>query len=287
VLLIGTGLAAYFLGYLGPPGVGGRRGAAPADTVPSAKAALGAAIRPESIPPINRGVQSSRPKPRPIRPASRRPPAGFAGAEDDSTRQPAALVDTVAPPQPPAAADSATPRSASPSPTAREGETEREVAGYVPMAPAGSGQPAAERPTRPARAADESPEAADDPPPDARKLESAIRDGVDECYRTVRAKQLDQLARLYDPRTVADEEKLRRLTRILRTEPWQAVVGRRVDGARELGSRTAAAEFSFRLAWRDAYGGRLSSQPIFRAEFARDGEDWTMSSCRIVGSPKL
>jgi hypothetical protein len=114
-----------------------------------------------------------------------------------------------------------------------------------------------------------------------------MREGIEDCYRTLRSKDLERLARLYDPKTVADEEKLRRLSRILRTEPWQAVVGRRVDGVRELGSRNAAAEFSFRLTWRDSYGGRLSSQPIFRAEFTRDADDWALSSCRIVGSPKL
>jgi hypothetical protein len=92
---------------------------------------------------------------------------------------------------------------------------------------------------------------------------------------------------MYHPKTYADEDKLKRLTRILRTEPWKAGVGKRVDGAREMSARFAAAEFSFRLAWRDAHGGRLSSQPIFRAEFARDADGWTMSSCRIVGSPKL
>jgi hypothetical protein len=130
-------------------------------------------------------------------------------------------------------------------------------------------------------------DAADEPPLDRRERESAVRDGVEECYRAVRSKDLDRLARLYAPKSAADEDKLRRLTRILRTEPWQAVVGRRVDGVRELGARTAAAEFSFRLTWRDSYGGRLSSQPIFRAEFARDQDEWTLSSCRIVGSPKL
>lgn len=114
-----------------------------------------------------------------------------------------------------------------------------------------------------------------------------MRDGLEECYRAVRSKDVSRVARFYDPQTVADEDKLRRLIRILRTEPWEATVGRRVDGARELGPQAAAAEFSFRLAWRDSFGGRLSSQPIFRAEFSRDGDGWTMSSCRIVGSPKL
>ncbi len=122
---------------------------------------------------------------------------------------------------------------------------------------------------------------------DHRQLESSVRDGVSRCYDAVRSKNLERLASTYHPETAADEEKLKRLSRILRTVPWQAAVGKRVDGARELGSRTAAAEFSFRLTWRDALGGRLVSQPIFRAEFARSEEGWTLSSCRIVGSPKL
>jgi serine/threonine-protein kinase len=126
-----------------------------------------------------------------------------------------------------------------------------------------------------------------DRPVDQRELESNIRDGVNRCYDAVRSKNLERLASIYHPETVADEEKLKRLSRILRTVPWQAAVGRRVDGARELGSRTAAAEFSFRLTWRDALGGRLFSQPIFRAEFARSDEGWKLSSCRIVGTPKL
>ena len=114
-----------------------------------------------------------------------------------------------------------------------------------------------------------------------------MREGVGHCYDAVRSKKLDRLTDIYRPETVADEEKLRRLIRILRTEPWEAVVGKRVDGAREMGARAAAAEFSFRLTWRDALGGHRFSHPIFRAEFARDGDGWTMSSCRIVGSPKL
>ncbi len=110
---------------------------------------------------------------------------------------------------------------------------------------------------------------------------------MEECYDAVRSKNLERLAGMYHPRTYADEDKLRRLTRILRTEPWKATVGRRVDGPKEMGAAAAAAHFSFRLVWRDALGGRLSSQPIFRAEFARGTDGWTMSSCRIVGSPKL
>jgi hypothetical protein len=182
------------------------------------------------------------------------------------------------------------------SPPAEQSATrpQHDPEGYVPMAPAAGEQRAevaradpvqrtpAAAPT-PVRVAPPQP----DQPVDRRKLEGRVREGVEECYRIVRSKDLERLAKLYAPRTVADEEKLRRLTRILRTEPWQAVVGRRVDGVREVGSRGASAEFSFRLTWRDSYGGRLSSQPIFRAEFGWDGEDWAMSSCRIVGSPKL
>jgi hypothetical protein len=54
-----------------------------------------------------------------------------------------------------------------------------------------------------------------------------------------------------------------------------------VDGA------TATMEFAFRLTWKDAFGGRLSSRPVLRAEFVRTGGGWNMSSCRIIGSPRL
>jgi hypothetical protein len=163
--------------------------------------------------------------------------------------------------------------------------TPPDTSGYAPLAPASEDEePLAVAPPRRSQAvAPRNPPA----PVDVRRLESALRNGVESCYDAVRSKKLDRLAGMYRPRTYADEDKLRRLTRILRTEPWKATVGRRVDGPKEMGATAAAAQFSFRLVWRDALGGRLSSQPIFRAEFAHGADGWTMSSCRIVGSPKL
>jgi hypothetical protein len=46
-------------------------------------------------------------------------------------------------------------------------------------------------------------------------------------------------------------------------------------------------EFSFRLTWKDAFGGRLKSQPVFRTEFVRNADRWELSSCRIIGTPEL
>jgi hypothetical protein len=160
-----------------------------------------------------------------------------------------------------------------------------EPAGYVPLTPELVSGEAPEEVALATPSRQPRPKA--DPPLDRDELESRIRDGVEDCYGAVRAKDLDRLAEMYHPKSYADEDKLTRLLRILRTEPWKAVVGKRVDGARELGAKAAAAEFSFRLDWRDSRGGRLSSQPIFRAEFARHPDGWAMSSCRIVGSPKL
>jgi hypothetical protein len=60
-----------------------------------------------------------------------------------------------------------------------------------------------------------------------------------------------------------------------------------VDGARRIGLDAAMMEFSVRLTWKDAFGGRLASEPVFRAEFTRAAKGWEMSSCRIVGAPRL
>jgi hypothetical protein len=300
LLLLAAAGSVYVFGGL-PDGSRSSGEAVAADTIPGANAALEAAVRPESIPPINRGAQAVTAQRRPLRPAPKRVSAPAADAPSDSARlgataevsgrqnpgRPDTGSTSFLPNEPLALADSSDPGLAAPV------GPEREVAGYRPMAaadPPPRGEPAPAPPLRTAKSAparSPAPEKPDDRPVDRRKLESRIREGVEDCYRILRSKDVERLARLYDPKTEADQEKLQRLSRILRTEPWQAVVGRRVDGVRELGSRSAAGEFSFRLTWRDSYGGRLSSQPIFRAEFTRDADDWNLSSCRIVGSPKL
>jgi serine/threonine protein kinase/uncharacterized protein YjdB len=114
-----------------------------------------------------------------------------------------------------------------------------------------------------------------------------IRAGVDQCYGALRQKDWARLATMYNSASKSDQEKLKKLSRILWTREWDAVVGEREDGPQRVGAATAAMEFSFRLTWKDAFGGRLSSKPVFRAEFARNGSGWGMSSCRIVGSPRL
>jgi eukaryotic-like serine/threonine-protein kinase len=297
-LVLGAAGSVYVFGGLRDFRIDRDRGGPPADTIPRSTVALEAAVRPESIPPINRGSHPAAAKPQAVRSTPRRasPPVAARPTTDSETLGATAEVaesgpvggDDRAPVSPSAGRQHAFADTSRSSGTPSV-EAEREVAGYVPMAGAAA-EPSRESARPPANRAPvraPAPEKPDDPPLDRRKLESRIRDGVEDCYRVVRSKDLDRLARLYDPKTVADEDKLRRLSRILRTEPWQAVVGRRVDGVRELGSGSAAAEFSFRLTWRDSYGGRLSSQPIFRAEFTREGDDWALSSCRIVGSPKL
>jgi eukaryotic-like serine/threonine-protein kinase len=277
----------------------------------------------ESIAPINRGAAASAaPRLRRVRPRRTQPPAPASlsiAAHDpiragDTVTLTAVVIDSQGEPiggagvtwrssEPELAdVDSATGKVRGQTPgaaliVARSGaatatselvvlppvEVPPEPSGYVPLTPDLDREPVPEE----IALAPPAGRAVADPPLDRRQLESRMREGVEDCYGAVRAKDLDRLAKMYHPKTYADEDQLRRLARILRTEPWKAVVGKRVDGARELGARVAAAEFSFRLAWRDSHGGRLSSQPIFRAEFARGPDGWAMSSCRIVGSPKL
>ena len=117
--------------------------------------------------------------------------------------------------------------------------------------------------------------------------EARILAGVEQCYAAVQSKDVDRITELYKADTRDDQDKLKKLTRVLRTREWSAEVGGRADGLRQLGLETAAMEFSVQLSWKDAFGGHLSSQPVFRAEFNRRGDRWEMASCRIVGSPRL
>jgi hypothetical protein len=60
-----------------------------------------------------------------------------------------------------------------------------------------------------------------------------------------------------------------------------------VDSKPQIDATTASMEFNFLLSWKDAFGGRIRSRVVFRADYAARGTLWEMTGCRIVGSPKL
>jgi serine/threonine-protein kinase len=120
-----------------------------------------------------------------------------------------------------------------------------------------------------------------------RRREAWLLIAVEQCYEAVRSRDIPQLEKLYRAQSASDVDKLSRLKRILRTEEWSAVVGERINGERHLAGDSPAMEFTFQLVWKDAFGGRLTSRPVFRTVIARSGSNWEVSSCRIVGSPKL
>ncbi len=120
-----------------------------------------------------------------------------------------------------------------------------------------------------------------------RRREAWLLTAVEQCYEALRSRDIARLEELYRPASASDEDKLSRLKRILRTEEWGAVVGDRINGERHLAGDSPTMDFTFQLVWKDAFGGRLTSRPVFRTAIARSGSNWEISSCRIVGSPKL
>ncbi len=130
-------------------------------------------------------------------------------------------------------------------------------------------------------------EVAPAPSRDRQRIEAKVLAGVAQCYTALKSRDVARLAELYHPSTSKDHENLKKLSSILRTREWSAEIGPRVDGLRQIGPESAAMEFSFQLGWKDAFGGRLHSQVSFRATFSRAADRWELTSCRIVGSPKL
>jgi uncharacterized protein YjdB len=143
---------------------------------------------------------------------------------------------------------------------------------------------AAQRPNAEAASADPVPP---DPAAERQRLIEQVLAGVEQCYTALRGKDMVRVSELYRPATKSDGEKLGKLGRILQTREWDAEVGEREDGAQRLDAGSASMEFGFRLSWKDAFGGRLNSHPVFRAEFSRTGSTLGLASCRIVNSPKL
>ena len=148
------------------------------------------------------------------------------------------------------------------------------------------------RTSRAELAAEEARRSAPDAPPgdpaaERLRVIDQMGQGVDQCYNAVAQKDVSRLEDLYHPESKSDRDNLKKLSRILRTSEWAAQVGEREDGAQRIGSTTASMEFEFRLSWKDAFGGRLTSRPMFRVEFVKDGSTLNLSSCRIIGSPDL
>jgi hypothetical protein len=125
------------------------------------------------------------------------------------------------------------------------------------------------------------------PARDRQRIEATVLAGVAQCYGAIKSRDVNRLSALYHPSTAQDKEKLKKLSSILRTQEWSAEIGERMDGLHQISPESAAMEFSFQLSWKDAFGGRLHSQPTFRAEFGPTGGRWELTSCRIVGSPRL
>jgi uncharacterized protein YjdB len=122
---------------------------------------------------------------------------------------------------------------------------------------------------------------------DRQRLLDQIEGGVERCYDALDRKDVIRVEEMYQPATKSDREKLKKLTRILSTSEWDADVGPREDGLRRLEAARPTMEFEFVLNWTDAFGGHLSSRLVFQAEFTKTGDKLDLSSCRILGSPKL
>jgi hypothetical protein len=115
---------------------------------------------------------------------------------------------------------------------------------------------------------------------------AALRKGVEECYGALRGRDLDRIAQLYQPSSSADRETLKRLTRLVRVGGG-ASIGARTDYAPVIHTEQGSMEFAIELSWMDGTGARHQARPLFRADFAREDSTWTMTACRIVGSPGL
>jgi hypothetical protein len=122
---------------------------------------------------------------------------------------------------------------------------------------------------------------------DRQQILSQMIAGVEQCYTALGQKDVARVRALYSPTDKADQDKLKKLTRILSTREWSAEIGEREDGVHRIADNGAHMDFSFHLSWKDAFGGRLNSYPVFRAEFSRNGNALDLVSCRIIGSPRL
>jgi len=118
------------------------------------------------------------------------------------------------------------------------------------------------------------------------RTEAGLEAGVEGCYQALRSMDIRRVRALWRPTSEADEDRLKRLGRLLHASGGSTAVGDRADGASTVGFESASMEFSVPLTWSDP-SGRRTGQADFRAEFALNAGRWEMSSCRMVGAPSF
>jgi hypothetical protein len=116
------------------------------------------------------------------------------------------------------------------------------------------------------------------------RTDARLETGVEACYQALRSGDLRRVRAMWRPSSKADEDNLKRLSRVL--SAGGATVGDRADGVPAIGLESAAIEFSVPLTWNES-AGRRTSQADFRAEFALNAGRWELSSCRMVGPPSF
>jgi hypothetical protein len=124
-------------------------------------------------------------------------------------------------------------------------------------------------------------------PADPERTADWMATGVDECFGALQSQNVYRLRALWQPQSAPDEANLKELTRILASSDVEVTVGERIDRPPAIGPEAATMDFNVPFTWREPSRGARTAQLLFRAEFVRAAGRWEMSSCRIVGTPKL
>jgi hypothetical protein len=119
-------------------------------------------------------------------------------------------------------------------------------------------------------------------------MERALKDRIAEYVAAIRERRADVVEARYAPAGETDTRNLRNLLELLRTSDYRTtVLEDALDPAPSASGNTASWQFRVRLGWRTSFGAGRQEWVTFRAEFQGAGDQWRMTRCVIVGTPRI
>jgi eukaryotic-like serine/threonine-protein kinase len=120
-----------------------------------------------------------------------------------------------------------------------------------------------------------------------RATAAEVRGASERCTRALQSRDLTELIALAHAGTASEKETLNKLVSLLRDDQAKLNIAAPVFGQPLVSETGAIGNFSVQLTWRSSFGRQRESNVSFETVLARGADGWQLSSCHVVGSPRL
>ena len=114
-----------------------------------------------------------------------------------------------------------------------------------------------------------------------------MRRGVAAYVQTIATRDVGRVTTLYGNVSGDDQRNRNALVSLMRDESRRLKASNTGVMSMQVEPTHATVQFRVRLDWRTPFGTNRQQTPTFSATFRRNGDQWEMVTCRLLGRPEL